>query len=368
MSLSDLLGPADRAALDVEPLERAETIPSRWYTAPPFFEIDRRVLIDASWQFAGHVSQLAAPGDYLNVLVGSEPVVVVRGDDGRLRAFFNVCRHRGGPLVTDRCGHTTMLQCKYHGWTYRLDGSLRGVPRFNRVDLFEKRDYGLVEIEVQVWEGLIFVRLRTGEHSVEHLLAGIRERIAPIDLSAMQFYRHVPYEVRCNWKVYVDNYLEGYHLPFVHPELCDALDYSAYETELFPAYSLQTSPIDDGDTPYGGGGGMAYYYYVFPNIMLNVLPGRLQTNVVLPLASDRTLVLFDYYYTDVETEEAVRRIEADIAFSDLVQQEDIEICEHVHRGLQSRAFDRGRFSVESEPGVYHFQSMLKEAYRSALCS
>ena len=356
----------DQDFLAILPIERAETIPSNWYTDPAFSTIDQKALFDRMWQYAGHEAQIPETGDYLNIHVGSESVVVIRDGSDEIRAFFNVCRHRGGPLVMDACGHTSMLQCKYHGWTYKLDGSLRGVPRFNRVDLFDKKDYGLKEIEVQTWQGLIFVRIQPAGEPLHKVLEGIDQRISPMKLHEMNFYRQVVYEIDCNWKVYVDNYLEGYHLPFVHPELCDVLDYSAYVTESFPWYSLQYSPISNGEASYGASGGDAYYYFIFPNVMLNILPNRLQTNVVIPRASDKTLVLFDYHYTDIASERALQRIEADLEFSDRVQQEDIEICEHVQRGLMSRAYDRGRFSVECEEGVYHFQSLLKKAYRSAI--
>jgi choline monooxygenase len=308
------------------------------------------------------VDQLDAPGRYVATTVAGEPVIVVRGADGALRAFYNVCRHRGGPLAMDACGRGAVLQCKYHGWTYRLDGSLRGVPRFGRSDLFDKRDYGLVPVELDTWEGLVFVRLADGGPALDELLDGIAARIAPARLGELRFARQDAYDVACNWKVYVDNYLEGYHIPLVHPELCDVLDVRAYTTETFPHVSLQHSPVQDDADRYGDGD--AFYYFVFPNTMLNILPGRLQVNRVLPDGPGRCRVLFDSYYADVDSEAARRRIAADMDFSDRVQQEDIEICEHVQHGLASRGYDRGRFSPECEQGVHHFQTLLTDAYRT----
>ena len=367
MRFNEAVPHIDALLLENTPIERAETIPSQWYVDEAFLPFDQRSVFEPYWQYAGHECQLPECGDYLNVRIGRESVVVVRDNNGAIQAFFNVCRHRGGPLVMDDCGHTKMLQCKYHGWTYTLEGSLRGVPRFNRVDLFDKKDFGLRGIDVATWQGLIFVRIQCEQGDpLDHALAGIAERIAPQRLDQLQFYRRVPYEIQCNWKVYVDNYLEGYHLPFVHPELCDVLDYGEYITETYPTYSLQYSPIRERETPYGAPGGAAYYYFIFPNIMLNILPGRLQTNVVIPLTADRTLVLFDYFFADIDTEEAIQQIQADMQFSDRVQEEDVEICEHVQRGLSSQAYDRGRFSVECEQGVYHFHTLLKSAYRAAV--
>ena len=242
--------------LTVAPLARAETIPSSWYTDPYFHGFDRDTLFADAWQYVGHVSQLAEPGDYLSATIADNPVVVIRTAEGDVRAFYNVCRHRGGPLVTERCGTARMLQCQYHGWTYRLDGSLRGVPRFDRTELFDKRDYGLVPIRLATWQGLLFVHLGDApDPSLATLLDGIANRIAPIRLDGLPFYERITYDVACNWKVYVDNYLEGYHLPLVHPELCNVLDYRAYQTETFRYYSLQHSPIQASDNgPYGSTG------------------------------------------------------------------------------------------------------------------
>src|SRR5262249_10524854 len=150
----------------------------------------------------------------------------------------------------------------------------------------------------------------------------------------------------CNWKVYMDNYLEGYHVPYVHPELCKLYDYRNYTTEVHHYYSLQCSPLSGQENIYTRGEGGAYYYCIFPNFMLNILPGRLQTNLVLPLAHNRTLVIFRYYYDDVTSPAALKMIEDDLRYSDRVQQEDMQICEHVQKGLESRAYDRGRFSVK----------------------
>ena len=250
--------------LQISPIERAETIPSSWYTNPAFLDIDTTYLLSQNWQYVGHVAQLASEGDFITAEVGNESVVVVRGADGEVRAFYNVCRHRGGPLATESCGHIKMLQCKYHGWTYKLDGTLRGVPRFNRVDLFDRRDYGLKPIEIESWEGLLFVRLQEGDVELEQLIEGIAEHIAPVNLRDLHYHKRVSYEVKCNWKVYVDNYLEGYHLPFVHPDLCSVLDYTEYVTETHPYYSLQQSPLDGSEGIYDAEAGQAFYYFIFP--------------------------------------------------------------------------------------------------------
>jgi choline monooxygenase len=354
------------ADLAVEPLARAETIPSAWYTDPAFHALDRDAIFARTWQYVTHVSRVAAAGEHVIASVADNPVVVVRGKDGVLRAFFNVCRHRGGPLaVEDGCAKA--LQCKYHGWTYWLDGTLRGVPAFDRTELFDKKDFGLIPLRVAEWEGLVFVNLDADAPPLETVVAGIAERLGPIDLKPLRFFQRVDYEVACNWKVYVDNYMEAYHVPHVHPELCSLYDFQNYRTEAHGHYTVQYSPIATKDTGYGAGGdGIAWYFCLFPAFMLNILPGRLQTNLVIPKGPDRCTVRFEYYYADAVSPEGRARAEADVRFSDMVQAEDIGICEQVQRGLGSRAYDRGRFSVDFEEGVYMFQVMLKEAYRRVL--
>jgi choline monooxygenase len=344
------------------PLARAETIPSAWFTEARFHALDAEAIFARTWQGVGHVGRLPVPGSWFLAEVAGDPIIVVRDRDGVLRAFYNVCRHRGGPLATgDGCGR--VLQCEYHGWTYQLDGTLRGVPHWNLVELFDREDYGLVPIRVETWEGQVFVNLDPAAAPLEEVLAGIRERIAPVKPGDLEHYRRVEYDVRSNWKVYVENFLEGYHVPIVHPELMTLYDFRSYRTEIFDGYSLQTSDLTTDENIYErGGGGEAWYYCVFPNYMLNILPGRMQTNLVVPVDHENCRVIFEYFYDDVESEAARRKIDEDIEFADRIQDEDIEICERVHTGLTSRGYDRGRFSVKFEAGVYHFQSLVREAY------
>lgn len=350
----------DQKDLEIAPIERAFTIPAEWYTEKDPWDIDRSIHKD-HWQFIGHVSQIPASGDYLSATVVGEPVVVVRQKDGSVKGFFNVCRHRGGPVAMKPCGHANMLQCKYHGWTYRLDGSLRGVPKFDRSELFDKRDYGLTPINVRVWQGLIFLGLSESCPPIESVVAGISQMIEPIDLKELTHARRVTYDVNCNWKVYIDNFLEGYHVPLVHPELCDMIEMKEYVTETYNYYSVQYSPLKTQgySSEPASGDGRAMYFFVYPNFMLNVLPGRLQTNVVEATSPRTCRVHFDFYYVPGTPP---TKIEDDVVASDKIQQEDIEICERVFEGLRSSSYRVGRFSPDAEQGVYHFQSLLRKSY------
>jgi len=278
-----------------------------------------------------------------------------------LRAFPNVCRHRAGPLALCNGKGARALHCKYHGWTYLLDGQLRSAPEMQDAEDFRVDDIQLPRLRVHEWQGLVFVALRDDVPAFEDVYAGVVERIAPIHLSNMRFQRRDAYEVDCNWKVYVDNFLEGYHLPHVHPGLSKVLDYRSYDTRLFPWYSLQSSPLRDNDGIYGDG--EAFYYHVYPNIMLNVMPGRLQTNRVLPLGPGRCRVEFDYYYA--QDAKAQARIAMDAMFSDEIQHEDVAICEAVQKGLASGFYEAGRLCPKRESGVWHFHNLLRAAYGDA---
>ncbi len=352
------------ADLAVVPVERSATIPATWYVDPAFHALDRDAIFARSWQCVGYVDQVRTAGDYFLTTVADNPVIVIRDRDQVLRAFYNVCRHRGGPLAIEPTGCVKALTCRYHGWTYLLDGTLRGVPQFDRTELFDKRDYGLVPVAVETWQGLVFVCLEpSAAPPLGSLLGGIVERVSPARLDTRHFVHRVDYDVRANWKVYVDNFLEGYHIPHVHPELNKALDYLSYVTEVAPWHSLQHSPLVGDNIYTREPGAMAWYYWVWPNCMLNILPHRTQVNLVVPDGPDRCRVIFWYFYDTPDAPGREEQIRADVAYSDMVQVEDREICDRVQQGLQSRAYHTGRFSVEMESGVYHFQSLLKEAYR-----
>jgi len=338
-------------------LRLAHALDPAYYLGEDMLAMERRAVFARSWQLVAHQGQLAEAGDHVVEEVAGMPLLLLRGRDGVLRAFPNVCRHRAGPLA--HCSGKGMhnLRCKYHGWLYDQQGQLIGAPEMQDATDFDPRRIRLPQLRLQEWQGLVFVALDEAP-AFEEVYGGIVERIAPIDLAAMKHTRRDVFEVACNWKVYVDNFLEGYHLPLVHPGLARLLDYRVYETELYQWYSLQHSPLRNADAVYGEG--EACYFFVYPNVMLNIVPGRLQSNRVLPLGPDRCRVEFDYYYA--LDPRAMERIDEDRAFSDAVQHEDMAICEAVQKGLASGFYDAGRLSPRRERGVWHFHECLRAAY------
>ncbi len=342
-----------------QPLATATALPARYYAGDAAAILDRGAVFARSWQLAAHNVQLEGAGDHVLTEIAGVPLVIVRGDDGQLRALHNVCRHRAGPLATCDGRGAKRLRCHYHGWTYALDGRLLSAPEMADAKNFEIGAIRLPQAQVAEWRGLIFVALDDAPPLAD-VFVGIDARIGADALAGYALHRRETYDIACNWKVYVDNYLEGYHVPHIHPELNRMLDYRSYVTELARWHSLQWSPLESADVLYGSG--EALYYWIWPNTMLNILPGRLQTNRVLSLGPDRCRVEFDFYYPD-DANATVRR-ENDLVFSDVVQKEDVDICERVQRGLESGSYVAGRLNPLRESGVHHFHELLRAAYRT----
>ncbi|MFO0851724.1 MAG: SRPBCC family protein [Gemmataceae bacterium] len=358
-TLSDVLAGFDPSL----PLNRARTLPNTWYTDPRVLEIERKAVFGASWQCVGRREQVAEPGQYLTADIAGEPVLVVRGEDGTLRGFFNVCRHRAAPLLTEPCGAATKLRCRYHGWTYDLAGRLRGTPEFDGVCEFEKADNGLVPVgAVGEWGPFVWAHLDEPREPLEAFLAPFPAWAAGRRcLDGLAFAARKEYLLACNWKVYVDNYLDGgYHVNTVHPGLAGVLDYREYKTETWANVSLQSSPLKPADGAAGltRTGDLAAYWWVYPNFMVNLYSGVMDTNLVLPLGVDRCRVIFDFYFAEGTDP---KFIADSVAVADQVQAEDVGVCEEVQRGLSSRSYTVGRFSVKRENGGYLFHQRLGRA-------
>ncbi len=378
-----MITPTHPTDLTPQPLAHATALPARYYTDPGMLALDRRVIFDRGWQFIAHVCQLREAGDHVVASLGGDgigglPVIAVRGADDVIRVMHNVCRHRAGPIASCDGLGAKSLRCRYHGWTYALDGMLRAATEMSSAVDFDPSSIRLPQLAVRVWQGMVFAAVDDAlAPPFETFVADIDARIgASLDnASGLAEYGHhyrVGYDIACHWKVYVDNYLEGYHVPHVHPGLNSLLDYRSYVTETAQWYSFQFSPLvstDESGDESGGeglyGSGDALYYWLWPNTMLNILPGRLQTNRVIPKGMDRCRVEFDFYYALDDSDAGAARRAADIAFSDEVQKEDLTICEDVQRGLSSGSYIAGRLNPLRENAVHHFHELLRRAYRIA---
>jgi choline monooxygenase len=348
--------------LQPQPLDHATALPAHFYVDAAAAVRDARAVFARHWQLACHVSRLTGVGDHVVMDIAGVPVIVVRSDAQTIRAFHNVCRHRAGPLARCDGRGAKALRCKYHGWTYGLDGQLRTATEMKDVPDFDVADIRLPEIRVQEWQGLVFVALGEGAPAFEAYVEGIDARLGPEHaIVPLVLHHRSHYDVDCNWKAYVDNYLEGYHVPHIHPGLNKLLDYRSYVTTTMRWHSLQFSPLESGDELYGSG--EALYYFLYPNTMLNILPGRLQTNRVLPLGVDRCRIEFDFFYRADPNDDGAARRAADLAFSDEVQLEDVTICQDVQRGLASGSYVAGRLNPLRENAVHHFHELLRADYR-----
>jgi len=334
-------------------LEFASTIPSRFYIDGNVLDQELRDVFGATWQLAGRAEQVREPGQFFTTTIGAEPVLIVRGNDGVLRAMSNVCRHRAGPVAKGE-GKRPVLQCGYHGWTYNLDGTLFRTPEFDGVQQFGNPC--LPQFRIEEWSDLLFVSISPDVPPLADVLGGILRH----DFRGYRLAARKDWEMNCNWKVYVDNYLEGYHIPIVHPSLFREIDYPNYRTETKPWYSIQHAPLKRADRiRVNESGNDVNYYWVYPNLMLNVYPDNFSTNLILPLGHGRTLTVFEWYFRDPES--VRQQVDETISFSDEIQLEDIEICEAVQRGLASATYESGRYSPQRENGVHHFHGLYAAA-------
>jgi choline monooxygenase len=359
--------------VDVDPaVARASTLPGSAYLDPTTFEQEKERIFGRTWQLVARADELARVGDLKPATILDEPILITHGLDGTLRGFYNVCRHRAAQVVLSR-GNRKSLQCPYHGWTYGLDGKLQVAREMEGTENFSKDDFCLQPVRVDRWGPFIFANLDARAPALREILGVIPDEVvaAGYDVDRMELVERRDYVINCNWKVYVDNYLEGYHVPIAHPGLFKELDYDAYRVETFRYYSKQHAPIRElkpgeemgRDRRYlrlPGSEDNALYYWIFPNTMFNIYQDNMSSNVILPLGVDKTLTIFEWFFAQPGTGPGWESMQQTIAFSDEIQQEDIVLCEMVQRGLKSRSYDRGRFSALRENGVYHFQALVKD--------
>ncbi len=358
-SLQEILSSYDASA----PLSRAYTIPAPWYTDLRIAELENENVFARTWQAVARIGQLAAPGDYVTATVAGEPIMLVRGQDGKLRGFYNVCRHHAMTVMNEPCGRAQHLRCPYHGWTYSLEGELRGMTEFEGVCGFERALNGLAPVRVETWENFAFVNLEAQAPPLSDFLGELVQRVQPLGFGALKFVERRSYTLNCNWKVYVDNFLDGgYHVPHMHKGLNSVLDYTNYTIENLERCCVQSSPVSidshsEASAAATRKGNRAFYFWQYPNFMLNWYEGYLDTNLVIPLGVGRCEVIFDFYFGDIGESE-MPYIQESIGVSERVQQEDIVICEGVQRGLGSRAYRAGRLSVRREAGEHLFHRLL----------
>jgi choline monooxygenase len=333
----------------------------RLYRDPELLEVEQRRIFARTWQFAGHVTQLPEPGTYITTNAGVEPVLVLRDDEGELRAFRNVCRHRGSRLLSGsgECGKA--IRCRYHGWTYRFDGELIGVPEGRAIPGLDKSALGLFPARVEVMSGLVFVNLDIHATPLAERVAGLPERLERYGLEGLKVVKEKPSTQPANWKIVVDNYLEGYHVPIAHPGLMRLLDYKRYEVELHDNWLWYDAPLRD--KPSGNRLERAYqrmvepmpglreedrrvwhYIFIYPNTTIDLYPEQIG---VWRIAPDGPLTSADLNLTLLPRtaglrSRAVRFVNRKI--NELVSDEDADLVANQQAGLETRGFEPGPLS------------------------
>jgi Rieske 2Fe-2S family protein len=337
------------------------TLPGRYYTSAEIYAEEQERIFTARWICVGRAAEIPAAGDYLLHTIAGESVIVVRGRDGILRAFYNVCRHRGTRLCEEPRGRfSETIQCPYHAWTYTIDGQLIGAPHMNEVEGFDKRDYPLHGVPLETWEGFLFVNLARDAESFAHAFAPLVGRFGRFNLSALRAARRVDYDVAANWKLIFQNYSECLHCPVIHPGLAKLTPYTSGENDLFDgpflggymvltkeAGSLTLSGRACG-TPVGRlpeeDRNRVYFYSIFPNLLLSLHPDYVMFHTLWPDGPGRTRLTCEWlFHPDSFAEPGFDPDDA-VRFWDETNRQDWHICEQSHAGIASRAYVPGPYS------------------------
>ena len=343
------------------------TLPFDWYSDPAVLRLERERIFRRTWQYAGRTDQVAEPGAFFTCDLGGIPIVVVRDEQDGLRAFLNVCRHRGS-LVCEGEGKRASLQCPYHAWTYGLDGSLRAAPRSERVPGFDKESLGLVTVPVDSWGPFVFVNPDPEAEPLAQTLGELPDLVAAsgVDLGSLRFLKRASGdEYAANWKVCSENFLECYHCQVAHPGFSKVVDVSvdAYVLEESRTFSTQYGPVREawkGAFDPRGPIERGQFHFLWPNLTLNIMPGHpnLSIGPIVPTGPETTARFLDYF-VGPDVEEAW--VEEMLEFDDQVGAEDRVLVERVQKGLRGGGVEHGRLMGDSERLIAHFQGLLLDA-------
>lgn len=344
---------------------RARTLSSSFYTDPRYFHESKEKIFARSWQFVGTTDELKnlKPHTILEDFL-DEPILLVRDGEDNLHCLSNVCTHRGKILVEESCPAAAtaanLIRCGYHGRRFALDGRFLSMPEFEAAEDFPSEKDDLPKVPLANLENFLFAAINPIA-PFKDFSAEMSERIAWFDFGKLRFVSARDYTVKAHWALYCENYLEGFHIPFVHQSLNSVVDYAAYRTETFPLASLQTAQAKDDEnvfappetSPDYGKRIAAFYFFVFPNLMFNFYPWGLSINVVKPVSPASSKISFLTYVAD-ET-----KLEKGAgAGLDRVELEDEAVVESVQKGIRSRFYESGRYSPAREQGTHHFHRLI----------
>lgn len=328
-------------------IRKARTLASDFYTDPEFFELSKEKIFARTWQFLGKASDISSlkPVTLLPSVL-DEPLLLVKTDSS-LNCLSNVCTHRGKILVAEPCEAANLIRCGYHGRRFSLDGKFLSMPEFDGVESFPSADDDLKKVPFAVRGGFMFASIDPAD-TFEAFVDDAANSFANDEYEHLQLMEKRSYEIDAHWALYCENYLEGFHIPYVHKSLNEIVDYGTYTTETFRYASLQTGYNDAGKIA-------ARYLFIFPNTMFNFYPWGISVNVVRPVSHRRTLVEFLTYVSD-----PTQRSSGAGADLDGVELEDEAVVESVQRGIRSRFYKHGRYSPTREQGTHHFHRLIAE--------
>jgi glycine betaine catabolism A len=357
-----------------------QTLPGRLYTDPEVFAQEQARIFESMWFAVARGADLAAPGSYLTKQVGTENVIVIRGRDGGLRAFLNVCRHRGARLCDSGAGQLRRnLQCSYHAWTYGLDGALIAAPNLTKMQDIDRSEYGLIAVQLREWLGYAWVCLADDPPSFEHdVIGAATERLGGADviggwqMDQLAVGRRITYDVRANWKLIIENFMECYHCATIHPELTEMLPefVEGNAAQMFVGHGALFAPDARGFTVDRGEGLEAipgvdadhdrryYAITVKPQVFINLVPDHVIFHRMYPLAADRTVVECDWLYLP-EVVESQADLSRSVELFDRVNLQDFAACEACQPSMSSRAYAAGGVLVPSEHHLGEFHAWLE---------
>ena len=333
----------------------ARTLPASWYRDHDVHARERRAVWQDEWLMFAPSASLERPGQYVADEVAGSPVFVVVERDGSLRGFHNVCPHRAGVIVWPGEGTAGNLVCRYHGWAFDWDGKLKAARDFGDEAGLCPDDRALASISVARWRGLVFVHLGDQAPPFDEAIAPFAVECDPFRMETFTYVRRVERQLACNWKIYTDNYLEGYHVPLLHPSLSRTLDMATYRVDV----PHGTYCIHRADTPAGSPSGGAWLFR-YPNLAVNVYADGMNVERIVPDGPARTRVVYDYFTGSADDTEVARMVE----LSNVVLDEDQAICEAVQRNLDAGVYTTGPLSPKHERAVHWFQSRLAAAVES----
>jgi Rieske 2Fe-2S family protein len=382
------------------PSPSAKSLPQKYFVSPDIFVKEQAEIFSKEWLLVGHQSQISDAGDYVVQQVIGESLIVIRDKSGEIRGFFNVCRHRGTRLKEDACGHASAIQCPYHAWTYGLDGRLIGAPHMDEVPGFDKAEYSLHPVNLELWEGFMFVNLadsgpltsilsqgerrkQSGYVSLEKWFAPLAGKFTDWNMSILRPAKRIDYDVRANWKLMFENYSECYHCPGVHPILSKISPYDSAENDLAegpflggfmkinPGKSLSMSgnacalPIEHDQEHDKESTQRVFYYSIFPNMLLSLHPEYVMVHQLWPQSPERTLIVCDWFFHPEAFDRPDFNPNDAIEFWDMTNKQDWHVCELSQQGIASRAYQPGPYSSrERIPAAwdrYYLRSMEREA-------